>query len=303
MPNVKISELPSITLPYNGSESLLLVQSQTTKSGSLSTLNNYLSSSLASIVNTTSVLSAMSAATDLQKQSILPNTVVVDYFQTADQTGYTIPAYSYSRKGNVPYFGNAPIGNGAQDRFIRKAISNTTTGPYRWNQPVATFDMPSGALVEEGTNFYLDIDILIEYNQGDTIPGVSDLFLAFSHEAELSNVVSTKTSDIMIDVGVLQSGQYIVNLKGNWVLNSQPSGTFSGGRGSFQKSDFNETTRVTNLRNLVFGDDYGCSYGEGPSSPGVAETISLILLPTTNNFVSCVISGRVSLIVDCSILP
>jgi hypothetical protein len=157
MSGIKISDLPNSTLPYTGSEELLIVQSGSTKSGNLSSLVSFLSSRP---VATSSVASAVSGMTEEQKQELLPNTVEVDYFVTTDQTGYTIPTGAFGQKSGVPYFGNNPIVPGAGQ--TRQFVKNINQSDWLTNS-LGTFSIPSGLIGNSQKAMKVEFDLMIKY--------------------------------------------------------------------------------------------------------------------------------------------
>jgi hypothetical protein len=90
--------------------------------------------------------------------SIVPNTIELDYIITSDQTLVTIPDYAFSRKGEVPYFGNSPLVEGTTKFFDRPTITQTAVGATAWNlQPLAL--LPISEFVTDGAG---GVDILME---------------------------------------------------------------------------------------------------------------------------------------------
>jgi hypothetical protein len=321
MNSIPISKLPDTTLPYTGNEELLITQNGATKAGALSSLTTYFSGgtilaqhimdstptgrSLITSTNTSSaLLSVVNSMTELEKQELLPNTVEVDYFLTSDQSGYTIPDHCFGRKGDKPYFGDIPLGDSTDTRYINAAIQNSTTSSYRWTRPLAVFDLPENILMSNAeTYFIFEVDLLIEtfgtppFGESGTGAGMC-IMLALDNE--LSVITDFYGGQVIIDINPFTSGRSTVYLRGQCMMFSADS-MISGGSNALIKRDFSNSTYESTERPLSNnGDEMSFMSGPGPNpdSPGEATHLNFIVAPIAGQWPtsinSILVSGKVS---------
>ncbi len=77
------------------------------------------------------------------KLALAGESIEVDYIGTSDQTGNTIPNYTFGRKGSIPYFGDSPLVEGESQRI---AGFITSTGAAQ-RTLLASFPVPAAAVV------------------------------------------------------------------------------------------------------------------------------------------------------------
>lgn len=294
--SIRITDLPSSSLPYSGSEEFLIVQNGVTTSNSINSLATYLSGNNI-VVNTSNTVTAISSATQNQKQSLLPNTVEIDYIKLADQTGYTIPENSLGQKNNVAYFGNRMIAS-PPPKFIIKSLANVLSGSQRWNQPLAKFQIPEGWFSNTGNYFLVEINLCVEYTSTVPSPQSFEACLVFAHEAEWQSILSNPSSvsaDLVFDLSPVTNGHRLVTLQGNWIVNATTTGTLGGNFANLIKySSVDSSTDPDSFKVMKQPIDFGGSLGGGPSSPGVSENFYVAIVSLTGTFRPLITQGYVN---------
>lgn len=226
-----------------------------------------------------SIVSAMESATEEQKQALLPETIEVDYIETADQSGFEIPAGAYSQKGGVPYFGNAPIvaGGGQTRNFFRGIIdSNWAT------TPLATFSLPAGITGNASKFCRLDLDLSV-LNSSALPAGVNnfDVAVALLFQNEFNSIVATRLGVFILDLGgsIGPDNRTLVSAKGSFLFGNELSGQFNPSAENaikYSKSP-NSSPGVANI--IESDADYYAGQGAGPAVIGAAETLRLMIVP------------------------
>jgi hypothetical protein len=97
----------------------------------------------------------------------VPNVVLVDYIQTADQSGYVIPENCIGRKGNTPYFGNSPMREYATKHVVDNTFSTTISAEQR--TLLASFPI-NGPSVAPTQLFSLRMNLSFEFSSGSIKP-------------------------------------------------------------------------------------------------------------------------------------
>jgi hypothetical protein len=242
-----------------------------------------------------SIVSAMESATEEQKQALLPETIEVDYIETTDQSGFTIPDGAFGQKGGVPYFGNEPIRSAREERFINAFITDTTSGGTRWNRSLGDFPVPANLLNNGLANFLLEADLVIQYNAGIApTPGTLGVVFGLAHQHELDSLAANKAVALSADVGPLVSGRTTVQVRLRWLLTGNGNGLLAGGLAETLKSDLSSATSASTTRPMLLDEEYGVGWNTDHPTPGIAESLHVVIYPTGALMYPCQVKGQVN---------
>lgn len=181
----------------------------------------------------------------------------IDYIQTADQTGVTIPEFSFGRKGVIPYFGNNPIQEGSTIRFDETFVAPGGLGRVLIGSiPLTAAQMQVGSL-------WLSFDLLLTVS--DVAANKWALWMDFGTSASPSWAATGSYflmgGEILAQF-ILKSGMLNLNAFG-------PSGLSLD-------LGYQTINKITDSESLLVSD-LGNGAGEGLGVIGVADSIKFYL--------------------------
>lgn len=233
----------------------------------------------ASGLSTETLLEVVEELTQEEKQLFLPETIEVDYIQTANQSGFTIPEGAFSQKDGVPYFGNNPIvpGAGQTHRFA------TGVNQANWlTKQLGTFNIPAGLIGNSAKYLCVEFDLILKYETIIPTYTTFDMTLCLLTGQEFAAINTERVGIFFMDAGSeagknLQSirGSMILqyNHEGNQVQNAMPVANLFGT--FFQSSAYPGVPRVIEVdTDVILNSGLGFS-----NASGEADTLTLMLVP------------------------
>ena len=187
----------------------------------------------------------------------------VDYLKTSDQTGFTIPDFAFSRKGNVPYFGNSPIGDGT---IIARGTGTLTSTGSPARLLMCSVPVPA-EFMTVGTTLHLSVEFSAQVSAPNA--GAWGLMFALADATDPLDGVLVQFGD---NSGTnIRIGSYLEIVSGLLLTGASANGVIIG-------SEPTDTAASALHGKAIFGGDGILDNVTEPSTSSVANVLSIYLI-------------------------
>jgi hypothetical protein len=219
----------------------------------------------------------------------MPDAIEADWLETSDMAGETIPAGAYSRKGNIPYFGDSPLRDQLVSSFGFNALLSIDAAKlysvYLGSFPIAASD------AVDGKNFFFTLDATMDdFGSGMPVAPTTQKFYLFARLGAAAAPSISEGSILELTPTALHERRKI--------FGSLQIGASGGGiqvaLGTLQAEKITAPDTTTAAVTLPFVEPACTTANYYPSIEGVATTIELYLVAnaTVSDFAILFAKGK-----------